>query len=78
MSQAELYRSYAQACFRAAQGTANQAERGRWLGMAEHWLHWAQEEEAGRLPWRPVPASWQPQQQQEPQPTKDASDPEPA
>jgi hypothetical protein len=44
MSQVELYRSYAEACVRAAQNTANEAERARWIGIAQHWLQWAEEE----------------------------------
>jgi len=44
MSQAELYRSYAEACVRAAQNAANEAERARWVGIAQHWLQWAEEE----------------------------------
>jgi hypothetical protein len=40
MPQAELYRSYAEACVRAAQNAANEAERPRWIGMAQHWLQW--------------------------------------
>ena len=43
MSQVELYRGYAKACFRAAQTTTNEAERARWIGMAQHWLQWADE-----------------------------------
>ena len=43
MSQAELYRSYAEACFQVARN-ANDAERARWV-MAQHWLHCTQEEE---------------------------------
>ncbi len=44
MSQAELYRSYAEACMRAAQNAANDAERARWVAMAQHWFEWAEEE----------------------------------
>jgi len=45
MSQAELYRSYAEACFRATQATSDRDERARWLAMAQHWLPWAEQEE---------------------------------
>jgi len=45
MSQADLYRSYAEACFLAAQATTDTAERAKWIGMAQHWLQWAQDEE---------------------------------
>jgi hypothetical protein len=46
MSQAELYRGYAEACFRTARNTTDELERARWIGMAQQWLLWAQEEEA--------------------------------
>jgi hypothetical protein len=47
MSRADLYRGYAEACFRIAQSAADGAERARWIGMAQQWLQWAQDEEAG-------------------------------
>ena len=47
MSQAKTYRDYAEACFRVALTTAEEAERARWVSMAQQWLQWAQEEEAG-------------------------------
>jgi hypothetical protein len=50
MSKAELYRAYAEACFRTAQVTVSEAERARWVGMAQQWLLWAQEEEAKESP----------------------------
>jgi hypothetical protein len=43
---ADTYRSYAEACFRIAQTTTDDAERARWIAMAQHWLQWAQEAEA--------------------------------
>jgi hypothetical protein len=46
MTQAELYRAYAEACFRVAKTAAEESERARWLGMAQHWLQWAQDEDA--------------------------------
>jgi hypothetical protein len=46
MSQAELYRAYAEACFRLAKNTIDEHERTRWVGMAQQWLQWTQEEEA--------------------------------
>jgi hypothetical protein len=48
MVQAELYRDYAEACFRVAQTVGDRAERARWIDMAQQWLQWAQEEEAVR------------------------------
>jgi hypothetical protein len=45
MTQPELYRAYAEACFRIAKAAADEAERARWISMAQHWLDWAQEEE---------------------------------
>jgi hypothetical protein len=47
MTQAALYRSYAEKCFEIARAATDEAERGRWLGMAQSWLQWAQEIEAG-------------------------------
>ena len=49
MTSPELYRSYAEACFRVAKLSTDEAERGRWLSMAQHWLQWAQEEEEKQL-----------------------------
>jgi hypothetical protein len=46
MTQAELYRAYAEACFRVAKTAPEETERARWLGMAQHWLQWAQNEDA--------------------------------
>jgi len=46
MSQAELYRSYAEACFRVAHNAVDDAERARWVSTAQHWLQWAQDEES--------------------------------
>ena len=46
MTQAELYRSYAEKCFEIARAATDESERGRWLDMAQSWLHWAQEIEA--------------------------------
>ena len=79
MSQAELYRSYAGACVRAAQHATNDAERARWIGMAQHWVQWAEQEEAGRDLSRPMPTPSQPaqqqvQQQQQPQPDDEKKD----
>jgi hypothetical protein len=50
MSKAELYRAYAEACFRTAQTITDEAERARWVGMAQQWLQWAQDEEAKAKP----------------------------
>ncbi len=47
MTQAALYRSYAEKCVEIARAATDEAERGRWLGMAQSWLQWAQEIEAG-------------------------------
>jgi hypothetical protein len=75
MSQADRYRGYAKACIQAAKAAVDDRERGRWLGMAQHWLQWAQEEEGGRALSRPMPTPLQPvqpqaQQQQQPQPNE--------
>jgi hypothetical protein len=48
-----LYRAYAEACFRIAKTCTDEAERGRWIGMAQHWLQWAQEEEEKHPPPKP-------------------------
>ena len=58
MTQPELYRAYSEACFRIAKAAADDAERSRWISMAQHWLDWAQEEETksaqdGRGPEQP-------------------------
>ena len=53
MTQADVYRAYAEACFRVARNSADEAERARWIGMAQHWLQWAQEVEVGET--APVP-----------------------
>ena len=45
-SQADVYRAYAEACVRIAQNMSDEAERSRWISMAQQWLHWAQELEA--------------------------------
>jgi hypothetical protein len=45
MTQAELYRAYAEACFRVEKTATDEAERSRWVSMAQHWLQWAQQEE---------------------------------
>ena len=50
MTQPELYRAYAEACFRVAKTSTDEAERARWISMAQHWLQWAQDEEVGRPP----------------------------
>jgi hypothetical protein len=50
MTQAELYRGYAEACFRVARTSTDDAERARWIGMAQQWLQWAQDEEAKLSP----------------------------
>ena len=47
MVRAERYRGYAEACFRVAQTVGDNTERGRWIDMAQQWLQWAQDEEAG-------------------------------
>jgi hypothetical protein len=62
MSEADEYRGYAEACFRVAQGATDESERARWTSMAQHWLQWAQDEEAGRPPSRPkvVPSPKEP------------------
>jgi hypothetical protein len=68
MSQAELYRSYAEACVRVAHNAADEAERARWISIAQHWLQWAQEADQ---PWkqeRPTERQQPMQQQQQQQP----------
>jgi hypothetical protein len=70
MSQAELYRSYAEACVRAAQNAANEAERARWIGMAQHWLQWAQEADQPGKQERPTERQQPMQQQQQQQQPK--------
>ena len=43
-AQADLYRSYAEACIRLASAAHDEAERARWVEMAQHWLDWADRE----------------------------------
>jgi hypothetical protein len=46
MSEAPRFREYAESCFKIAQDTTDEAERTRWISMAQKWLQWAQDEEA--------------------------------
>jgi hypothetical protein len=41
MSQESLYREYAAQCMRVAQSAFSEAERMRWLDMAQQWVRWA-------------------------------------
>lgn len=49
-SQADVYRTYAEACVRIAQNVSDDFERSRWISMAQQWLQWAQEVEAAKAP----------------------------
>jgi hypothetical protein len=51
-------------CIQAAKAAVDDRERSRWLGMAQHWLLWAQKEEAGLLASHPMPTPSQPEQPQ--------------
>ena len=53
MTQAELYRAYAETCFRVAKISTDDTERARWINMAQHWLQWAQDEEEKKPPPNP-------------------------
>ena len=44
MSQKDVYREYAAQCMRVAQSAVGEAERMRWLDMAQQWMKWAEHE----------------------------------
>ena len=46
----DRYRSYAEICFRLAQGATNEEERARWLEMAQHWVEWAEKADDQQSP----------------------------
>jgi len=45
MSKAAEYRKYAAQCMRVAASAAGDAERRRWLDMAQQWTKWAELEQ---------------------------------
>jgi hypothetical protein len=45
MSEASKFREYAESCFKIAQAATDEAERARWMSMAQKWLQWAQDAE---------------------------------
>jgi len=40
-SKGDLYRTYAEMCFRTAHSATDVAERMRWLAMGQHWVELA-------------------------------------
>jgi hypothetical protein len=45
MNRADKFRDKADECRRLAERTAKSLDKERWLGLAEHWLLMAQQEE---------------------------------
>ena len=45
MSRVEEFRGYAAQCTRVAAATLGEAERKRWLDMAQQWMKWAELEQ---------------------------------
>ena len=49
-SRGDLYRKYAEMCFRIAHSVATDAQRARWIEMGQHLVEWANEADGEALP----------------------------